>query len=286
MAISGGTLDSTMLRLKENNNAQDEESTMRKIKKPVTALLSSIVFFFQGCATVPANDPSDPWESWNRSMQSFNDGVDDYVMKPVARGYRVVTPDLVDQGVSNFFSNIADIRVTINDALQGKFAQSAADGTRFFLNTTFGFGGFLDVATNIDLPKHNEDFDQTLGFWGVPAGPYLVLPLLGPSSPRGIFGIAGDVAMNPASYTGVYFSSSFTSLAVSSSLGGINAVDFRADNLEAERIATEAAIDRYAFFRGAYLSQRNYLINDGNVPADDLLNLDDEDNSLAPFKTY
>ncbi|WP_366044308.1 VacJ family lipoprotein [Methylomonas sp.] len=243
------------------------------------------MLLLNGCATVHATDPNDPWESWNRSMQSFNDGVDDYVMKPVAEGYRWITPDFVDQGVSNFFSNIGDIRVTINDALQGKFAQSAFDGTRFFLNSTLGLAGFIDLASNVDLPKHHEDFDQTLGFWGVPSGPYLVLPLLGPSSPRGVVGVAGDVAMNPISYTGVYLSSSAVSTAVSGGLGALNAADLRADNLENERIASEAALDRYAFFRGAYLSQRNYLIHDGNVPEDDVLNLDEQE-GLSPVQPY
>jgi phospholipid-binding lipoprotein MlaA len=250
------------------------------------AIYVATLVFFQGCTTVAVRDPEDPWESWNRSVQSFNDDVDDYVMKPLARGYRWLAPDFVDKGISNFFGNITDVRVTINDALQGKFAQCAADGSRLFLNTTFGIGGFLDVASNVDLPKHNEDFDQTLAVWGIPSGPYLVLPFLGPSSPRGVFGVAGDVAANPISYTGVYFGSSATSMAVSTGLGVTNAVDLRADNLEAERIATEAAIDRYAFFRGAYLSQRNYLIHDGNVPADDLLDLDEEEQSLSPLKPY
>jgi phospholipid-binding lipoprotein MlaA len=208
-------------------------------------------------------------------------------MKPVARGYRWITPVVVDQGISNFFSNIGDIRITINDALQGKFAQSTYDGTRFFLNSTFGLAGFVDVASNVDLPKHREDFDQTLGFWGLSPGPYLVLPLLGPSSPRGVLGLLGDTAMNPISYTGVYFASSAVSTAVSGGLGAVNAADLRADNLETEKIASEAALDRYAFFRGAYFSQRNYLVHDGNLPEDDLLNFEEqEDNNLSPVKPY
>ncbi|AEG01434.1 MlaA family lipoprotein [Methylomonas methanica] len=257
-----------------------------QIKKIAAHLIAlGAMLSLNGCATVQVQDPADPWEGWNRSMQSFNDSVDDYVMKPVAEGYRWITPDFVDQGISNFFSNIGDIRVTINDALQGKFAQSAFDGTRFFLNSTLGLGGFIDLASNVNLPKHHEDFDQTLGFWGVPSGPYLVLPLLGPSSPRGVLGVAGDVAMNPISYTGVYFSSSAVSTAVSGGLGAVNAIDLRADNLENERIASEAALDRYAFFRGAYLSQRNYLIHDGNVPDEDVLNLDDQE-GLSPVQPY
>ncbi len=239
-----------------------------------------------GCATTSAVDPQDPWEGWNRGVQTFNDRVDDYVMKPVARGYRWITPEFVDTGVSNFFSNIADIRVTINDALQGKFTQAVYDGTRFFLNTTFGLAGFVDVASNVDLPKHKEDFDQTLGVWGVATGPYLVLPLLGPSSTRGVLGLVGDTAMNPISYTGAFLNPALTSRAVAGGLGALNAADLRADNLETEKIASEAALDRYAFFRGAYLSQRNYLVHDGNVPAEDLLDIEETDENLSPVTPY
>ncbi|WAR46719.1 MlaA family lipoprotein [Methylomonas rapida] len=246
----------------------------------------ALALVLTGCATTQATDPLDPWEDWNRGMQSFNDGVDDYVMKPVARGYRWITPDFVDTGVSNFFSNIGDIRVFINDALQGKFAQGASDGARLLVNTTAGIGGLFDVASSIDLPKHKEDFDQTLGVWGVPTGPYLVLPLLGPSSPRGVLGVVGDAALNPISYTGVYFASSAVSTAVSAGLGAVNAADLRADNLETEKVASEAALDRYAFFRGAYFSQRNYLVHDGNVPHEDVLDLEELDEKLSPVTPY
>lgn len=246
----------------------------------------SVFALLNGCATVPVADPQDPWEGWNRGVQTFNDHVDDYFMKPVARGYRWLTPDFVDQAVTNFFSNIADIRVAINDVLQGKFNQGGEDSARFLVNSTIGLAGFIDVASEIDLPKHKEDFDQTLGVWGVPTGPYLVLPLLGPSSPRGVFGLIGDTAMNPISYTGAYFSSAMTARAVAGGLGAVNAADLRADNLETEKIASEAALDRYAFFRGAYLSQRNYLVHDGNVPAEDVLDLEEMDENLSPVNPY
>jgi len=246
----------------------------------VTAALLS------ACATAPVSDDRDPWEGWNRKVQGFNDRVDDYVMKPVARGYRWVTPDFVDMGVTNFFSNIGDIRVFINDALQGKLNQAGMDSARFLMNSVSGLGGLFDVATDMGLPKHNEDFDQTLGYWGVPTGPYLVLPLLGPSSSRGVLGLAGDVATNPISYTGLYFTPAYISKAVSSGLGALNAADMRADNLETEKIASEAAIDRYGFFRGAYFSQRDYLVNDGNVSFDDVLKLDEMDEKLSPVNPY
>ncbi len=252
-------------------------------RKTGTLAAVGVMVLLSGCATTHVNDPGDPWEGWNRGAQSFNDGVDDYVMKPVANGYRWITPSFVDTGITNFFSNIGDIRVLINDALQGKFAQSGMDTARFLINTTAGVGGFVDIASEIDLPRHKEDFDQTLGIWGFPAGPYLVLPFLGPSSPRGVFGLMGDAAMNPISYTGVYFASSGLSTAVSGGLGAVNATDLRADNLETEKVAAEAALDRYAFFRGAYLSQRNYLIHDGNVPDEDVLKLEEGHGPISPY---
>ncbi|MGR8931487.1 MAG: MlaA family lipoprotein [Gammaproteobacteria bacterium] len=246
----------------------------------------AVLLLLSGCATTPASNPDDPWEGWNRGAQDFNDKVDNYFMKPVAKGYRWVTPDVVDEAISNFFSNIADIRVAINNVLQGKFSEGVSDSARFLVNTTAGLGGFIDVASEIDLTKHKEDFDQTLAVWGIPAGPYLVLPLLGPSSPRGVFGLVGDTAMNPISYTGAYINPAMTAQAVAGGLGALNAADLRADNLETEKVASEAALDRYAFFRGAYLSQRNYLIHDGNVPVDDVLDLEEFDENMSPIKPY
>lgn len=259
---------------------------MRNGTIPTLASFLSALTVLAGCAGVPASDPRDPWENWNRPVQTFNDRVDDYLMKPVARGYRWITPDFVDTGISNFFSNIADIRVFINDALQGKFQQAGMDAARFLVNTTAGIAGWFDPASSIDLPKHHEDFDQTLGYWGVPTGPYLVLPLLGPSSPRGVVGLIGDTAANPISYTGLFTESAVLSKAISGGLGGLNAADLRADNLETEKIASEAAVDRYGFFRGAYFSQRNYLVNDGNVTDDDILHLDETEEKLSPVNPY
>jgi phospholipid-binding lipoprotein MlaA len=180
-------------------------------------------------------------------------------------------PAFVDRGVTNFFDNLTGIGVFINDALQGKFVQSGMDTARFVVNTTAGVGGLVDVGTMIDLPKHNEDFDQTLGVWGVSPGAYLVLPFLGASSTRGVFGLMGDAAMNPISYTGAYFASGLVSSAVSGGLGAAHAVDTRSDKLAIEKIASEAAVDRYEFFKNAYLSNRNYLVKDGKVPEDDVL---------------
>jgi phospholipid-binding lipoprotein MlaA len=239
---------------------------MQKYKIITKWVAFGLAALMSGCATT-STDKRDPWEGFNRDMQNFNDNLDDYVMKPVAKGYQWITPSFVDRGITNFFSNLGDIGVTFNDLLQGKFAQSGQDGARFLVNTTAGVAGFVDVASMIDLQKHNEDFDQTLGYWGMSTGPYLVLPLFGPSSPRGVGGLIGDAAMNPISYVSIGVSSG-VSTAISGGLFGTNAVDMRADNLSSEKIASEAAVDRYDFFKNAYFQQREYLIHDGNVPQD------------------
>ncbi|MDD1611965.1 MAG: VacJ family lipoprotein [Methylococcaceae bacterium] len=259
---------------------------MRKFNKLTNCAVVVLAALAAGCATTSL-DKRDPWEGWNRDVQDFNDGLDDYVMKPVAKGYQWITPSFVDRGITNFFSNLGDIGVTINDLLQWKVAQSGQDGARFLVNTVAGVAGFVDVASMIDLQKHNEDFDQTLGYWGLPSGPYLVLPFFGPSSPRGVGGLIGDAAMNPISYVGLGVSSGVSS-AISGGLFAGNAVDMRADNLSSEKIATEAAVDRYDFFKNAYLQQREYLVHDGEIPLDEkheeyTFDIDEElDKELAP----
>lgn len=254
----------------------------------ITGSLAAIaaIALLTGCATVQSPDPRDPWESWNRSVQSFNDNVDSYVMKPVAKGYNWIMPEFADKGVTNFFSNLDDIGVFTNDLLQAKFMQSGMDSARFLVNTTAGVGGLVDVASMIDLPKHNEDFDQTLGVWGVPTGPYIVLPLFGPSSPRGVAGLVGDAAMNPVTYAGFYLNPEWIGAAVSVGAGALKVIDARSDLLGMEKVATEAALDRYQFFRDAYFSNRNYLVNDGNVPEDDVLKFEDmKDEGYGPLMT-
>lgn len=235
-----------------------------------------LLMLLSGCATtnnIP--DPIDPWEGWNRNMQSFNDGLDDYAIEPIARSYQWIMPGFADRAVTNVFSNINDIGVVINDILQGKFVQSGSDTARFLVNTTIGIGGLIDVGSMIDLPRHKEDFDQTLGFWGVPTGPYLVLPVIGPSSPRGVAGLVGDAAMNPITYMSIYLDT-VISPSTAAGLTSLNVIDTRADRLSLEKIATEAAIDRYIFLRDSYLAQRRYLVLDGEVPDDDWLDLDED----------
>lgn len=226
---------------------------------PMLALLSA-------CASSPTKDARDPYENWNRKVQSFNDSLDNHLLKPVAKGYNWLMPDFADQGVSNFFNNVDDIGVIANDALQGNFSLAGMDSTRFLVNTTAGIGGLVDVGTMMDLPKHKESFDKTLGVWGLGTGSYLVLPLAGPSSVRGLGGLAGNIAFSPAMYINM-------PTAVSLGQGQLNLIDKRSDKLATEKIASEAAIDRYEFFKNAYLSRNSPMIEI------------DENQEDAPLKT-
>ncbi|ESS73987.1 surface lipoprotein [Methyloglobulus morosus KoM1] len=218
-----------------------------------------------GCSTSPtATDKNDPWESWNRDVHSFNKDFDDTILKPLAKGYKDITPNPVDESITNIFSNINDIGVTINDFLQLKFVQGGMDASRFLVNTTVGLVGAFDVAKMIDLPKHDEDFGQTLGFWGVPSGNYMVLPFLGASSPRDTVGLIGDALFNPLTY--VSFFGGFAANAASAAATGVDVTDSRSDLMSSEKILNEASVDRYDFVKNSYKQRREYLIHDGNPP--------------------
>ncbi|RQW82579.1 MAG: VacJ family lipoprotein, partial [Methylococcus sp.] len=205
-------------------------------------------------STTPSTkkDARDPMEGWNREVQHLNDKLDDYVMKPVATGYKKVTPSAVDKGVTNFYNNVDDVTVIGNDLLQAKFMQTGKDLGRFMVNSTLGLAGFVDVASKMDLGKHNEDFDQTLAKWGMPSGPYVVLPMIGPSTPRGIFGIAGDTAGNPINWinpmAGYAWGGGWRAIdfAIMGS-GALRLTDQRGDLLSASKIMDEASVDRYEF---------------------------------------
>ncbi|MGZ5051187.1 MAG: MlaA family lipoprotein [Methylobacter sp.] len=234
-------------------------------------LMSSLVIssVLAGCASTSEVKEKDPWEGWNRGTQEFNDDLDKSVIKPMAKGYHAITPKFVDDGITNFFSNLNDIGVTLNDFMQLKMSQGSMDAGRFLVNTTAGVAGFVDVATMIDLPKHNEDFGQTLGFWGMPTGNYLVLPLLGPSSPREVVGTIGDALMNPLTYTFVFAGSGAAVSAVNAGSKSVEVVDTRSDIMPTEKIVDEASVDRYSFIKNAYQQRREYLLHDGNVPEED-----------------
>ncbi|WP_333876171.1 MlaA family lipoprotein [Methylobacter sp.] len=242
-------------------------------------LMSSLAIssVLAGCATTSTVNENDPWEGWNRGAQEFNDDLDKNVVKPVAKGYLWVTPKFVNEGITNFFSNLNDIGVTINDFMQLKLTQGGMDAGRFLINTTAGVGGFVDVAKMIDLPKHNEDFGQTLGFWGVPTGNYLVVPFLGASSPREVVGTIGDALMNPLTYTFVFAGSGAAVSAVNTGAKAVDVTDTRADLIPTEKIVNEASgNDRYSFIKNAYQQRREYLLHDGNVPEENELQLEDE----------
>lgn len=213
-----------------------------------------------GCATTNQT-AGDPLEGYNRAMYKFNDAVDTAVIKPVAKGYDAVVPDPISQGVSNFFSNLNDITVIINDLLQGKFYQAYKDTHRFVVNTTVGVGGIFDVASLSGLNKNNEDFGQTLGVWGVEPGAYVVLPLFGPRNVRDSFGLVGDMFTDPV----MYVEGDDARLA----LVGTRVVDTRAKLLKAEKVLDEAALDEYSYVRDAYMQRRQNLVYDGNPPLED-----------------
>lgn len=222
-------------------------------------LLGILLGLSSGCATKATYDASnDPFEGFNRSIYKFNDAADRYVMKPIAKGYEKIVPTPVDKSITNFFSNLHDLAVGANGILQGKFQQGLTDFARFLANSTVGIGGLFDVATSGGMVKHDEDFGQTLGVWGFNTGPYLVLPLLGPSNIRDGVGLGVDAATWPISYFGQF--------GIRLGLAGLRTVDLRADLLEATHILKEAALDPYVYTREAFLQRRKFLVHDGKIP--------------------
>jgi phospholipid-binding lipoprotein MlaA len=222
----------------------------------IRILLAFAAVSLTGCASTHARNPADPLESFNRGVYQFNDAVDKAIAKPVAQGYNAVMPVPGKMMVSNFFSNLDDVIVTANDLLQFKFAQAASDGARFLFNSTFGVFGLFDVAHRLE--KHNEDFGQTLGYWGIGSGPYIVLPILGPSTLRDGVGLYAD--SRPSKLRRVDHIRSRNQLYLT------KAVNRRAQLLDQEKVLDEAALDRYEFIRDAYLLRRQSLVYDGNPP--------------------
>lgn len=215
-----------------------------------------------GCATSPAQNGAiapDPLAPINRVTSAMNDVMDDVVVRPVARIYVKITPEPVQQTVHNFFQNLEQPIVIINDLLQGKFSQSGSDAGRFLVNSTFGVLGLFDVATPMGLEQHDEDLAQTLAVWGVPAGPYLVLPILGPSTFRGAFGRYVEGVYNPLS---VY---EIDDVATRDPAIMLEGIDTRAQLLDLQK-QIDNAYDPYVFVRDAYLQHRQFLIFDGNPP--------------------
>ena len=227
-------------------------------------LSAFVALLLAGCAsTGEFADPRDPWEDFNRSMYSFNDAVDKALIKPLAKGYKAVVPVPVDRGVTNFFNNLGDVRSAINNLLQFKLQRATSDLGRVAFNSTLGVLGFFDVATNMNLPRYDEDFGQTLGVWGSSPGPYIVLPLLGPSNGRDTIGLVVDWFTSPVSY--------IEDDGVRIALRSLWLVDRRADLLGASDLVEQAALDPYEFVRDAYLQKRQYDIYDGNPPQEETL---------------
>lgn len=233
---------------------------MKSLSLSKGLFLICTLLMLSGCAAMEFGHPSDPLEPINRKIDVFNQNFDKFVAKPVAQGYRFVTPDPLDRGVTNFFNNLADIPSAANNLFQLKPIRAFTDIGRVCINTTIGLLGLFDVATDMGIPSYKEDLGQTFGYWGVGDTPYLVIPFLGPSTLRDFIGSLGDFLLNPISYAseGVYWS-----------LTALNVVDKRADLLEAGDVLDEAAVDRYSFLREFYLQKRDSAINDGQATMDE-----------------
>lgn len=233
-------------------------------KRPVGVLLgcAAVALLATGCAEIPSNageNPADPWETMNRHVWSFNDGIDRAVLKPAAEGYVKVTPEIVRSGVSNAFDNLFVPSHALNNTLQGKADDGIGSVFRFLVNTTFGIGGLFDVASRIGLEAKPEDFGQTLAVWGVPSGPYVVLPFLGPSTTRDMWRYAEEFGTNPLTYA-LWNEDWYWSTGI----GALTVVEARARLLPLEDIRKNT-VDDYVAVRDAYLAQRRMLVNDGNI---------------------
>lgn len=236
--------------------SRNEEKRVKKQIGEQITLFVCVVLFLSGCATT--GNPEDPIEGFNRAVFGFNDALDQVVVKPVATGYDAVLPSPVKTGVANFFGNIADVFIAVNNLLQGKVPEAAGDAGRFVVNTTVGILGLFDVATDMGLEKHDEDFGQTFGRWGVGPGAYVVVPLFGPRTVRDSVGLVLDVKADPVA--------NLDSVPSRNSLLLTRVVSDRAQLLPADKVIEEAALDKYAYIRDSYLQRRRSLIYDGDPP--------------------
>ncbi|MBI3562715.1 MAG: VacJ family lipoprotein [Gammaproteobacteria bacterium] len=235
-------------------------------------VLITLLALSYGCASVKTPDQRDPLESFNRGVYQFNDVLDRNIARPVAQVYKNYVPGFVQSGVSNVFSNLDDVGVVVNDVLQLKLLQAVQDFTRLIVNSIVGIYGLFDVASELSLPKHHEDFGQTLAVWGVGDGPYLVLPFLGPSNVRDGVSLAADWKLDPVMY-----------INDSESRWGailLRLTDKRANLLEATKTMEKSGIDPYVFMRDAYFQYRTNLIYDGNPPREKIKNTTPEDRQL------
>ena len=257
-------------------NARPISTVFTLMIRSASALVVGLSLLASGCATVPnaKKDPRDPFERVNRVTYKFNDSVDRAVLRPVAKGYKKVTPRFVRTGVSNFFDNLGQPTVIISDLLQAKFKPALSDTGRFLMNTTIGIGGLLDPATAAGLDKNDEDLGQAFGKWGIGPGPYLVIPLMGFSDLRDGIGGIGEIYTNPNHYV--------ERDAWRYSITGLGLINMRAGLLDTEQ-ALANTYDKYAFIRNVYLQRREYLVTDGAAsPAVDEEPLEDPEADPTP----
>ena len=226
----------------------------------------AILLLGTGCTSSPSriSEPRDPLEPFNRAVFRFNTDFDNAFFKPIAKGYQAITPDPVERGVTNFFGNLSDVTSFVNNVLQFKMSRAGSDVGRLFINSTVGVLGFVDVATNVGLPSYKEDFGQTLGYWGLDSGAFVMVPFLGPNSVRDIFGDVGDIFTDPLFNLEPVFD--LPRDHVYWGLIALRAVDRRASYLATSQILEDAAIDPYILLRDAYLQRRHYRVHDGNPP--------------------
>ncbi len=225
-------------------------------------LAGLLTLFLVGCATIPegqVRSKADPWEALNRNVYVFNDNLDDYIVRPLTKVYEFAFPEIVRSRFSNVFANVGDVFTAVQQLLQGKPKTALDDLIRVFVNTTIGLGGIFDVATDAGLEKHKEDFGQTFGVWGIPSGPYVVLPILGPSSLRDAFGWAADLNTD-------ILINQIDNVPVRNIVSGVRIVDQRLKYLNASGLLAGVAFDQYSFVRDAYLQRRRFLIYDGEPP--------------------
>jgi phospholipid-binding lipoprotein MlaA len=238
------------------------------------ALAALALVVLAGCATVPpsgAKPATDPFESWNRKVFAFNDKVDTAVLKPVAETYRDVVPSFVRTSINNVLGNIYDVWSTANHFLQGKFQSGLEMGMRVLTNTVFGAVGIFDVATEAGLQRRSEDLGQTLGMWGVPSGPYIVLPFLGPSTARDGVGLFIDRQVGPSTLPNAN--------ADRYAVTALELLNTRTNLLQTGSLVDQVALDRYSFIRDAYLSRRRDALYDGAPPME---TFDDDEGPSPP----
>jgi len=231
-------------------------------------LLGFILFILVSACTSTTSKNSDPWENWNRKVFKFNKVMDESIARPITSGYKAVTPDFIETGVSNAFNNLRDIPTSFNNLLQGKPLDFLSDLSRFIVNTTLGIGGLWDPASSMNLEKHDEDFGQTLAKWGVADGPYMMIPFLGPSTLR-------DISAYPVD-SKVDLINQIEHQLTRYEFVALELIDKRSALMQYEE-QLESVSDEYSFIRDIYLQNRTYKVFDGEIPLDDNFDCEDDD---------